>query len=403
MLKILYALMMAISSSSKKALPIGILIVLWLVGWTLRLPVLAAPPLATRIASTFDLTETGIAALTMLPIMAIAFGAILSSFIIVRLGIKKSIVMGMLIAIIASTLRGQVTSEFLLFLFSFFMGLGIALFQTALPSATKELTPVYVGLANTIYLNGMMVGELSGAGLTLPIIMPLAEQNWRFALIIWAIPMLIIMILSMVVLVSKKSPVTHVPTFRDSLPKWNDKKIYQYGILLGSSVISFYIINSFLVSLLEKRNEVYAVEGLLFAYNTMPIVASIIMLVAVKWIGYRTPVAISIILSSVGLIGFIFFDSWISWLGALITGAAATIHLILMVSLSPAIATGNQIVKLSAGITLIGFSISFILPILGGWLAHYTGWLELALIPSLIFIMLSILALGKEKRFPNYK
>ena len=49
---------------------------LWLVGWTLRVPVLSDPPLATRIADAFALGETGVGALTMLPVVAVAFGAI---------------------------------------------------------------------------------------------------------------------------------------------------------------------------------------------------------------------------------------------------------------------------------------------------------------------------------------
>ena len=57
------------------SLPVGMLVVLWLVGWTLRVPILAAPPLATRIADALGLGEAGIGALTTLPVVAVAFGA----------------------------------------------------------------------------------------------------------------------------------------------------------------------------------------------------------------------------------------------------------------------------------------------------------------------------------------
>ncbi len=50
--------------------------ILWLVGWTLRVPILTAPHLAIQIADAFGLGEAGTGALTTLPMIAVAFGAI---------------------------------------------------------------------------------------------------------------------------------------------------------------------------------------------------------------------------------------------------------------------------------------------------------------------------------------
>lgn len=178
-----------------KPTPFGMLAILWLVGWTLRVPILSAPPLATRIADSFGLGEAAVGSLTMLPVVAVAFGAIPAAWIIGRFGLRAAIVAGLLVMTVASVARGQVASVSMLFFASVVMGLGVAVFQTALPATTRVWTPTHVALGSAVYLNGMMLGELSGAGLTLPVILPLAGGDWRYALILWSIPILLIALL----------------------------------------------------------------------------------------------------------------------------------------------------------------------------------------------------------------
>ena len=399
------------NNSSKQPshpLPIGMLVVLWLVGWTLRVPILAAPPLATRIADSFGLGEAGVGALTMLPVLAVAFGAIPAAWLIARFGLRAAIVGGLLVMIAASAGRGQVPSTAMLFSASVLMGLGVAVFQTALPSATRVWTPTHVALGSAVYLNGMMLGELSGAGLTLPIVLPLAGGDWRFALVLWSVPILLITALVMLIRLPKERPDAGnigLPGLcqQNSLPKWNDMRVWQYGLLLGSSAVAFFVVNAYSGSLLRARDETEALEGLLFAYNATPLLASFVVLMAPKWIGSRGPIAVSAGFAAIGLAGFIFLEGWASWISALVTGFAATVELILLVSLPPAIAKGIAVTRLSAGMTLIGFAIAFILPLVGGWLADSTGRTEMALIPSLIFMATAFAALGRTKRYPSYE
>ncbi len=396
------------TNQQTRSLPIGMLVVLWLVGWTLRVPVLTAPPLATRIADSFGFGEAGVGALTMLPIVAIAFGAIPAAWIIGRFGIRIAIVGGLLVMVGASVARGQVPSTAMLFAVSVVMGLGVAVFQTALPSATRIWTPSHVALGSAVYLNGMMLGELSGAGLTLPLVLPLAGGDWRHALIMWAIPILIIAALVALIRTPKEQsdftnlePVCLSP--RASLPNWRDGRIWQYGLLLASSCVAFLIINAYSGTLLRERDETEALGGLLFAYNAMPLFASFIVLSAPKWIGMRMPIAVTAMLSVAGLAGFIFLESWASWAAALVTGCASTVELILLVSLPPAIARGISVTRLSAGMTLIGFGITFLLSLIGGWFADITGWIEVAFLPSLVFMIAALAALGQTSRYPNYE
>ena len=380
------------------------LVVLWLVGWTLRVPILAAPPLAVEIGYSFGLGEAGIGALTMLPVMAVALGAIPAAWIISRYSLRRVIAGGVFVMALASVARGYVPTASLLFACSLVMGLAVALFQTALPSATRVWTPKHIALGSAVYLNGMMLGELSGAGLTLPVMMPLAGYDWALALLLWSVPVLLIAALVAVMPIAKEEETSAAiaQASQPVLPKWNDLYVWQYGLLLASSVVAFYVINAYCASVLTSRGETYALQELIFAFNGMPLLASFVVLAKPHWVGLRAPLTMAAVFAVLGLLGFIFTAGWLSWVSALLCGFAATIELILLVSLPPAIASGKAVTRLSAGMSLLGFSLAFVCTLVGGYLADWFVWTELALMPALVFMLGALLKLGRQARYPKY-
>ena len=387
--------------TSIRSYPLGMFAILWLIGWTLRVPILSAPPLATRMADTFGLGEAGIGALTMLPIVAVAFGALPAAWLIARFGLRLTVGGGILLMALASVSRGYVPSTTLLFAVSILMGFGVSVFQTALPAAVRCWTPSHGALGSAVYLNGMMVGEFTGAGLTLPIVLPLADGDWRFALVIWAIPIVLIAIFSFLIRTGpneqeKTTSAEKVKT-RDTLPRWNDWQMWQFGLLLACSIVIFFAINAYAGTMLRDRGEENALAGLLIAYNLTPLIASFIVLGAPQWIGRRNPLGVSAIIATLGLAGFVFLDGWLSWAAAVIAGLSSTVELILLVSLPAAIAKGLGVTRLSAGTTLIGYAIAFLLPIAGGWIAEEVGRTDVALWPALFFSIAMIPALGRER------
>ncbi|MEE9597825.1 MAG: MFS transporter [Acidiferrobacterales bacterium] len=390
--------------ASLRSLPLGMFAVLWLIGWTLRVPILSAPPLATRIADTFGLGEAGIGALTMLPLVAVAFGALPAAWLIARLGLRTTIAGGIAIMAFASIARGYVPSAALLFTVSILMGLGVAVFQTALPAAVRTWTPSHVALGSAIYLNGMMVGEFTGAGLTLPLVLPLADGDWRAALVIWAVPILFIALFAFLVRPEKGGQqevkaADGRPEARATLPRWNDGQVWQFGLLLACSIVVFFAINAYAGAVLRSRGEEQALAGLLFAFNLTPLLASIVVLTAPHWIGRRNPLGASALVAALGLAGFVFLEGWASWAAAVIAGLTSTIELILLVSLPATIAKGLGVTRLSAGTTLIGYAVAFVLPLIGGWIAEGTGRTEVALLPALVFSIAMIPALGRKRRY----
>ena len=375
------------ASSSRAPLDrrtIGLLALLWLVGLYLRIPVLAAPPLADRIGEDFALGSVGIGALTMVPVIMLALGAVPAALLIGRVGVRMSIIAGMAVMAVASAARGWSDAVSVLFGASAVMGLGIAVFQTALPSAVRGWMPRHPALGSTMYLNGMMVGELSGAGLTLPILLPLASGDWRTALLLWSLPVAVIIVLLL------------LPKVRDEeangpqvwSPDWRSGTTWTLGLWLAASIAAFFVVNAYMAATLDHRGELDALPILLFAYNATPLAASLLMvIVGDRWIGRRTPIALSGAVAALGLAGFAILSGVAAMTFAVLVGFAATVQLILVLSLPPLIERGAGVARLTAGITVVGYAIAFVLPLAGGALADVSGMSILTYAPTLMFAL----------------
>ena len=76
-----------------RLLPVAVL--LWLAGVYLRIPVLVAPPLAPFIGDELALTQALTGALTTLPILMLAIGAMPGSLAIARIGPRNTLALAM--------------------------------------------------------------------------------------------------------------------------------------------------------------------------------------------------------------------------------------------------------------------------------------------------------------------
>ena len=82
------------------------LLLLWLTGNALRLPILAIPPVLALIQTDLHLSGTEIGVLTGLPVILFAAVAVPGSLLIARVGAVPALVIGLLRAAIGSALRG---------------------------------------------------------------------------------------------------------------------------------------------------------------------------------------------------------------------------------------------------------------------------------------------------------
>jgi CP family cyanate transporter-like MFS transporter len=162
------------------------LVPLWIAGIDLRITLLAVPPLIPHIHRDLRLDETTVAALLGLPVLLLALAATLGSMIISRFDARRSVIFGLVLLAASSALRGMGRSLAMLFAMTQVMGASVAILQPALPALVFHWAPSHVGVATAVYTNGLLIGELIGAGLTTQFTLPLCG-SWPRALAFWSI------------------------------------------------------------------------------------------------------------------------------------------------------------------------------------------------------------------------
>ena len=143
------------------------------------------------------------------------------------------------------------------------MGLGVAMMQPALPALLPRwLEPHHIALGSAIYMNGMLMGEFIGAGITLPVLMPLLDNSWRATVLAWSLPALLVV----------------PPCFAQTGPgpartqsrlaaRLEKPVTLRLGLLLGLSGSMFFGLNAYMGNLLEQQGRIGLLSEALFWYN----------------------------------------------------------------------------------------------------------------------------------------
>ncbi|MCH8497742.1 MAG: MFS transporter [Marinobacter sp.] len=365
-----------------------VLALLWLCGLFLRVPILVAPALAPFIGDELALSQALLGALTTLPVFMLAVGALPGSLAIAHWGPRNTLALALAVTALASAARGLAPDTGWLLFASAVMGLGIAAMQPALPALLPRwLQPHHIAIGAAVYMNGMLLGEFVGAGLTLPVVMPLVDNSWRMTLVLWSIPALVLVALLFLPIREQ-----HRPQGRPAwLPDWKQPLTYKIGLLLGMSSALFFGTNAYLASLLLERGEGDYLGITLMLFNLAQGLASVLMLWTARyWVGRKPPLLWVIYLSLAGMLGLILFDGWLAIGFAIMMSFTSALQLILLVALPPLLAPSEDTGRLSAGNFTIGYTLSFIVPLLGGLVADWTGYTVHALWVILLYGLITL-------------
>jgi CP family cyanate transporter-like MFS transporter len=352
-----------------RLLPVAVL--LWLAGVYLRIPVLVAPPLAPFIGDELALTQALTGALTTLPILMLAIGSMPGSLAIARIGPRNTLALAMVIMVIGSAGRGLMPDTLTLMIASAVMGIGVSMMQPSLPALLPRwLEPHHLALGSAIYMNGMLMGEFIGAGITLPVLMPLLDNSWRATLLAWSLPGLLIAAALFLPKRDRAKPVRKVAW----LPDWHNPLTLRIGLLLGLSGSLFFGLNAYMGNLLQHQGQFDKLPDALFWYNLAQVFASLIMLkMARYWVGRRGVIATLASISLLGAIGAVMLNGWWSIVSATLMSLVAGMLLILLVAIPPLVVSAAETGRLSAGTFLVGYTVAFCVPMLGGVVADWTG------------------------------
>jgi MFS transporter, CP family, cyanate transporter len=357
---------------------------LWLAGVALRLSILAVPPVIALIQSDLRLSGTEVGVLSGLPMILFAIAALPGSLFIARLGPLPTVVIGLIVAGLASGLRGAFLDVFALYAATVVMSAGIAIMQPALPPLVRQWLPQHVSLGTALYTNGLLVGETLPVMLTIPLVLPLVDNSWRWSLAVWGLPLLLIAILTLALAPARKPPAPSAPAVV-WWPDWRNPLIWQIGILLGSVNGVYFASNTFLPGHLTEAGRPDLISAALTALNFGQLPASFILLAtADRFVRRAWPFVVCGVVFLLCLAGMVMTASmWtVAWAGVL--GFVGAVVFTLALTLPPLLSAPADIGRMSAAVFAISYTQALLVSVLSGAAWDLGGTPRFAFLPMAI-------------------
>jgi CP family cyanate transporter-like MFS transporter len=382
--------------------PLRALLLLWIAGVALRLTILAVPPVIPLIHDDLHLSETQVGILSGLPMVLFAGAAIAGSLMIARLGALNALQIGLALCAFGSALRGVGPSVAMLYIGTVVTAFGVAVMQPSLPPLVRAWVPQRIGFATAVYTNGLLIGEILPAALTIPLLLPVLKQSWPGSFLFWG---LLVAAIAMVILQFAPKAPKAAPTAasRRWMPDFRDPLMWRIGILLGSVNATYFSMNGFLPDFLTHTGRPDLINAALTALNLGQLPASFLLLASADRM-VRTIwsyVACGIVCLAAVLAIVLLGGNWVV-IGCAVWGCAGAAVLVLVLALPPLIAPAEDVHRVTAGIFTISYSCAVVVPIVSGALWDLTGWTFAPFIPigicSLVLIGLAPTVALREKQ-----
>jgi MFS transporter, CP family, cyanate transporter len=359
-------------------------VLLWLAGIDLRLTLLAIPPVIPLIHRDLGLGESGIAALSNLPVLVLAGASVFGALFTARLGARRTLLLGLAAIAVGGALRGAGPSVAVLFAMTLVMGLGIAICQPAFPSLSRSWFPRQVALATGIWANGLLVGEALSASLTIPFLLPLLHGSWELGVAVWSIPVALTAVLVAVVPgLPDERPTVRARWF----PDFRDRRILQIGVYQSAASLAYFGANTFTPDYLNATGRPELIAPCLAALNIGQIPASFAVgLIPMRILGLRRTSLLVAAVAFAALAAFLFGGGGAAIVASAALGLFAAYVLTLSFALPALVSVHDEVPLISAGSFTLGYSIAFLTTVLSG-----AGW-DLTHSPASAFV--PILAAG---------
>ncbi len=370
-------------------------VLLWWAGASLRLTILAVPPLILAIQEELRLSATEVGLLSGLPVAMFALAALPGSLLIARLGARAALVCGLLMVACGAALRGAVWNAGSLYAATAAMGAGVAILQPTMPVLAREWLPARIGFATAIYSNGLLVSELIAVWLT-PVILPAIGGSWRLGLALWAVPVAVTALATLLLTPEAKGERPATGNLRFWWPDWKNPLIWHLGLLFGCVNASYFACNAFLPAYLESVGRGDLVQPALRALNFCQLPASLVIAFTAKGLERRAwPYVAAAIAAGLSVAGIVFMPgSWaVFWSG--LFGFAVAASLILGLTLPPLLSSLKDVGRTSAAMFTLSYSMGVGVAFVCGAISDLTGSAAAAFIPiGLCTVLLGVSAAG---------
>lgn len=374
------------TDTSQMAVP---LLLLWLAGTAMRMPLLAVPPVVPLIHGEMHLSETQVGILIGLPLVMFAMAAVPGTLLIARLGARNVAIAALFGIAAASTARGGASGVLTLYAATLLLGFSVAIMQPALPTLVRTWLPERISLGNAVSTNGFLVGVAAGPALTIPFVLPAVGESWRLALVTWSAPVLATAVLFVLLAPRQRNGGAGEAPLRLEAPDWRNPSIWLLGLTFGSNNAIYFTVNAFLPDLLNSRGDGAWIGPALGCMNGSQLVASFMMMAVAHRMQHRAwPYLVFGPLPVAGAAGILLGDGWWIVAAATVVGFTLAITFVVTFALPALLSPPGEVHRVAGGMFTISYSLALMVPILSGALWDLTGT------PATVFIPVALCGIG---------
>ena len=393
----------AVSASPASGRLFKLLSLLWLAGAATRIPILSVPPVLPLIHDDLHLSETQVGLLVALPLVLFAVAAIPGSLLIARIGVLFTIIAGLVVAALGSAARGAAVDLTTLYAATIFMSFGIAIMQPALPQLVQQWMPQRIALGTAVYTNGILIGTTTTAALTIPVVLPLVAHNWRYALMLWSVLVVLTALVLIVLAPWEKVAVrTGGISFAAWWPDWKSPVIWQLGAAFAANNSIFFGANAFLPDYLASQGRSDLISAALGWINGGQLTASFVLLAAGQRMHRRAwpflifgTTALASLIATMAASG-----GWVVLLAAIL-GFSTSITYVMLLALPAVLSSPQDVHRTAAGMFTISYTCGVIIPTVSGALWDMSGAPWTAFVPFALCAVVLIASGMRLTRLPS--
>lgn len=364
------------------------------------------PPMETILSRDLLISNFQASLLFTSPIIMIALAAIPAGIIADRVGIKKIIGIGAVIALIGAMLRGTATGYSDLLIFSLIFGLGMGLTFANLPNlarscSLKRQTILVMGILNGF---GVLSGVGIGLAITVPLIYPLTN-SYQGVFYFWSILLLFATILWWVMVREPPCPNGEAQPekirYTDIKLILKNKVLWLLAFLLFLHNFFFYTWSGWLPTFLLEKGFNLSFAGLMTSIMLWVGVPTVI-LVPMLFSGAKIPIKLFIWIPSMIFaflaVGILYASQSVISVLMIIAGVINILRFNTLLTLPVEIMPKERAGTASGVVVSIGYLGAVIGPVIAGRILDITGSLQSVFI---ILAVLSIITMGFAFLIPS--
>jgi MFS transporter, CP family, cyanate transporter len=268
-----------------------------------------------------------------------------------------------------------------LFAMTLCMGTGISISQPTFPALVRQWFPRLIARATGFWSNGLLVGELLSASLTLPLVLPLVG-SWQASFVVWSIP---VFVTAALVAVFTPRVDTSLAARPPGMPDWRDGLMWRLGLFQAAASMVYFGANTFIPDYLHAINRPDTVGLALASLNALQLPATLVISVLPLGVLARPSTSyVSAAAIAVSLIVVLTLPGWPLVVAAGMFGFCAAYILVLSLAVPALRAKPTEVARMSAGTFAISYCTAFLVTLVAGAIWDASRIEASAFLPALL-------------------